>query len=240
MRRLCRFTAGFSIGCAACVAHFRSGAYLLAAIAAALCVLAVGASGSSCICSRLLPALLGLSLALAWCGVYRAVLLRRLRRSARGSRQRFRRRFWNIRQARAMDVPFLFAWRQSPGVSARCFITRPMRRFCPATASRARQSARGKPDNLERDEYYASRGVWMCASAKGELTVEARNALAAVFPSLCRRAAPSGICTQIFPADAAGFLQALLTGVNRIFPTRCEMTCRAAACIMWWQCRACM
>ena len=34
-------------------------------------------------------------------------------RSARGSRQRFRRRFWNIRQARAMDVPFLFAWRQS-------------------------------------------------------------------------------------------------------------------------------
>ena len=42
MRRLCRFTAGFSIGCAACVAHFRSGAYLLAAIAAALCVLALG------------------------------------------------------------------------------------------------------------------------------------------------------------------------------------------------------
>ena len=75
MRRLCRFTAGFSIGCAACVAGFRSGAYLLAAIAAALCVLALGFRKQLHL-QRLLPALLGLSLALAWCGVYRAVLLR--------------------------------------------------------------------------------------------------------------------------------------------------------------------
>ena len=63
MRRLCRFTAGFSIGCAACVAHFRSGAYLLAAIAAALCVLALGFRKQLHL-QRLLPALLGLSLAL--------------------------------------------------------------------------------------------------------------------------------------------------------------------------------
>lgn len=75
MRRLCRFTAGFSIGCAACVAGFRSGAHLLAAIAAALCVLALGFRKQLHL-QRLLPALLGLSLALAWCGVYRAVLLR--------------------------------------------------------------------------------------------------------------------------------------------------------------------
>ena len=76
-------------------------------------------SGSNCICSGFLPALLGLSLALAWCGSIGQCCFVRLRRSARGSRQRFRRRFWNIRQARAMDVPFLFAWRpRAPGIRA--------------------------------------------------------------------------------------------------------------------------
>lgn len=160
----------------------------------------VGVPGSSFICSGFCRRFWGCRWRLHGAACIGQCCFVRLRRSARVGRQRFRRRFWNIRQARAMDVPFLFAWRQSPGVSARCFITRPMRRFCPATASRARQScARQARTIWERDEYYASRGVWMCASAKGKLTVEAGTRSLRYFPVYAAERLKR-VCTQIFPA----------------------------------------
>lgn len=51
----------------------------------------------------------------------------------------------------------------------------------------------------------------MCASAKGKLTVEAGTRSLRYFPVYAAERLKR-VCTQIFPADAAGFLQALLTG----------------------------
>ena len=211
MRRLCRFTAGFSIGCAACVAGFRSGAYLLAAIAAALCVLALGFRKQLHL-QRLLPALLGLSLALAWCGVYRAVLLRPIeafcaRQQAEISAEvleyptssRYGRAVLVCVEAEPRSIRAVLYYSSDetllPGDHVAC-------------TAKLRAAS---PDNLERDEYYASRGVWMCASAKGELTVEAGTRSLRYFPVYAAERLKR-VCTHIFPADAAGFLQALLTG----------------------------
>ena len=211
MRRLCRFTAGFSIGCAACVAHFRSGAYLLAAIAAALCVLALGFRKQLHL-QRLLPALLGLSLALAWCGVYRAVLLRPIeafcaRQQAEISAEvleyptssRYGRAVLVCVEAEPRSIRAVLYYSSDETLLPGDRVT------CTAKLRAA------SPDNLERDEYYASRGVWMCASAKGELTVEAGTRSLRYFPVYAAERLKR-VCTQIFPADAAGFLQALLTG----------------------------
>ena len=211
MRRLCRFTAGFSIGCAACVAGFRSGAYLLAAIAAALCVLALGFRKQLHL-QRLLPALLGLSLALAWCGVYRAVLLRPIESfCARGQAEisaevleyptssRYGRAVLVCVEAEPRSIRAVLYYSSDETLLPGDRVT------CTAKLRAA------SPDNLERDEYYASRGVWMCASAKGELTVEAGTRSLRYFPVYAAERLKR-VCTQIFPADAAGFLQALLTG----------------------------
>ncbi len=211
MRRLCRFTAGFSIGCAACVAGFRSGAYLLAAIAAALCVLALGFRKQLHL-QRLLPVLLGLSLALAWCGVYRAVLLRPIeafcaRQQAEISAEvleyptssRYGRAVLVCVEAEPRSIRAVLYYSSDETLLPGDRVT------CTAKLRAA------SPDNLERDEYYASRGVWMCASAKGKLTVEAGTRSLRYFPVYAAERLKR-VCTQIFPADAAGFLQALLTG----------------------------
>ena len=158
MRRLCRFTAGFSIGCAACVAHFRSGAYLLAAIAAALCVLALGFRKQLHL-QRLLPALLGLSLALAWCGVYRAVLLRPIeafcaRQQAEISAEvleyptssRYGRAVLVCVEAEPRSIRAVLYYSSDETLLPGDRVT------CTAKLRAA------SPDNLERDEYYASRG----------------------------------------------------------------------------------
>ena len=75
MRRLCRFAAGFVIGCAACVWFLQGSAWTAAAILGALaavlavCLLKMRRQGV-----RL--TLLGFAISLVFCAGYRAVLLR--------------------------------------------------------------------------------------------------------------------------------------------------------------------
>ena len=154
----------------------------LAAIAAALCVLALGFRKQLHL-QRLLPALLGLSLALAWCGVYRAVLLRPIeafcaRQQAEISAEvleyptssRYGRAVLVCVEAEPRSIRAVLYYSSDETLLPGDRVT------CTAKLRAA------SPDNLERDEYYASRGVWMCASAKGELTVEAGTRSLRYFP----------------------------------------------------------
>lgn len=67
------------------------------------------------------------------------------------------------------------------------------------------------PDNLERDEYYASRGVWAVLSVKGQLTVTPGTWSLRHLPALAARRLKDA-CRAVFPEDVSGFLIALLTG----------------------------
>ena len=210
MRRLCRFAAGFSIGCAACVAYLRSGSYLLAGIALALCVLA--ATFKRLHLQRLLPALLGLSLAFAWCGIYRAALLRPIeafcaRQQAEISaevleyptRSKYGSAVLVRVSAEPRDIRAVLYYSSDEALS-------PGDRIACTAKLRA-----ASPDNLERDEYYASRGVWMCASAKGTLKVVPGTRNLRYLPVYAAERLKR-VCLEIFPVDTAGFMQALLTG----------------------------
>ena len=66
------------------------------------------------------------------------------------------------------------------------------------------------PDNLERDEYYASRGVWAVLSAKGQMTV-AKEKTSLPSSSAGGKAA-QGCVPGGFPGGRFGLLIALLTG----------------------------
>ena len=77
MRRLCRFTAGFALGCAACVLGLRGGAWMAAGAAAVLAVLAAFFLPRMQVQLRgVKPALFGLAAALLFCAGYRAAFLR--------------------------------------------------------------------------------------------------------------------------------------------------------------------
>lgn len=204
MRRLCRFTAGFSIGCAACVAGFRSARIFWRQLLRRSACWRWG-SGSSCICSGFCRHCWGLSLALAWCGVYRAVLLRPIeafcaRQQAEISAEvleyptssRYGRAVLVCVEAEPRSIRAVLYYSSDETLLPGDRVT------CTAKLRAA------SPDNLERDEYYASRGVWMCASAKGELTVEAGTRSLRYFPVYAAERLKR-VCTQIFPADAAGF-----------------------------------
>ena len=71
MRRLCRFTAGFAVGCAACVFALRGSTWIAGLI---LIALAVFLSKSRK--SHAPLALFGLAAALIFCTGYRAAILR--------------------------------------------------------------------------------------------------------------------------------------------------------------------
>lgn len=74
MRRLCRFAAGFVIGCAACVWFLRGSTWSVAAIGALAAILAACFPKSRGQGVRL--TLLGFAISLVFCAGYRAVLLR--------------------------------------------------------------------------------------------------------------------------------------------------------------------
>ena len=126
MRRLCRFTAGFAAGCAACVLGL-SGKALLAAMIAGALALAVVCSAKTRL-RRLRPAALGLLLALTFCFGYRTLLLRPVER------------FCAQEQADISTAGLsLCASRQAAGASVPFCITRRIWRYRPVTEYSARR-----------------------------------------------------------------------------------------------------
>lgn len=210
MRRLCRFTAGFAAGCAACVLGL-SGEALLAAMIAGALALAVVCSAKTRL-RRLRPAALGLLLALTFCFGYRTLLLRPVERFCAQEQA-------NI-SAEVLESPTSSRYGGAVlvrvetggrGVRAVLYYQEDLalspgdRIFCTARLRAA------DPDNLERDEYYASRGVWMRASAKGKVEVGKGTPSVRYLPVYAAKRLKD-TCRAIFPADVEGFLTALLTG----------------------------
>ncbi len=174
MRRLCRFTAGFVIGCAACVWFLRGSAWTAAAIGALAAVLAVCLLKTRRQGVRL--TLLGFAISLVFCAGYRAVLLRPIEAFCAQNQAEL--------HAEVLDYPTASRYGSAvlvkvktggAGMKAVLYYQQDAalspgdQIFCTAKLRAA------SPDNLERDEYYASRGVWAVLSAKGQLTVATEN-----------------------------------------------------------------
>ncbi len=181
MRRLCWFTAGFVIGCAACVWFLRGSAWTAAAILGALAaVLAVCLLKTRRQGVRLT---LGFAISLVFCAGYRAVLLRPIEAFLRAKSGGTPRRGSDYPTAsRYGSVVLVKVKTGGAGMKAVLYYqqTRRFRReikfFCTAKLRAA------SPDNLERDEYYASRGVWAVLSAKGaDDGCEGKNVFFAIF-----------------------------------------------------------
>lgn len=208
MRRLCRFALGLAAGCALCVTGHALLAWLVAAgLFAVLAVLR-----RRRIARRLLPVFLGAALAALWCAGYRAVRVQPLQalcaqkqttlcaeileypqKTSYGygvlGRMRVEGRYYQLVLYYSDEAAL------SPGDTV----------FCEAKLRAA------NADALGRDEYYASRGVWLRASARGTLSVQKGKPALRHLPVLAARRM-QGVCAACFPGDAAGFLTALLTG----------------------------
>ena len=211
MRRLCWFTAGFVIGCAACVWFLRGSAWTAAAILGALAaVLAVCLLKTRRQGVRL--TLLGFAISLVFCAGYRAVLLRPIEAFCAQNQAEI--------QAEVLDYPMASRYGSAvlvkvetggAGMKAVLYYQQDAalspgdQIFCTAKLRAA------SPDNLERDEYYASRGVWAVLSVKGQLTVTPGTWSLRHLPALAARRLKDA-CRAVFPEDVSGFLIALLTG----------------------------
>lgn len=211
MRRLCRFTAGFVIGCAACVWFLRGSAWTAAAILGALAaVLAVCLLKTRRQGVRL--TLLGFAISLVFCAGYRAVLLRPIEAFCAQNQAEL--------HAEVLDYPTASRYGsavlvkvKTGGVGMKAVLYYQQdaalspgdQIFCTAKLRAA------SPDNLERDEYYASRGVWAVLSAKGQMTVAKEKTSFCHLPALAARRLKDA-CRAVFPEDVEGFLIALLTG----------------------------
>ena len=195
MRRLCRFTAGFVIGCAACVWFLRGSAWTAAAILGALAAVLT---------------LLGFAISLVFCAGYRAVLLRPIEAFCAQNQAEL--------HAEVLDYPTASRYGsavlvkvKTGGVGMKAVLYYQQdaalspgdQIFCTAKLRAA------SPDNLERDEYYASRGVWAVLSAKGQMTVAKEKTSFCHLPALAARRLKDA-CRAVFPEDVEGFLIALL------------------------------
>ena len=211
MRRLCRFAAGFAAGCAACVLFAGVSFAVWIAAGALAALLAIGLRGRRRTGIRIV--LTGLALALFWCAGYRAVFVRPVQAlCAQGdgevtaevrdysSRTRYGYGVLvRVKTADGRSVPAVLYYPEetalSPGDTVRC-------------EAKLRAAS---PENLGRDEYYASRGVWMTVSCRGKLTVEKGDFALWQLPVRAAQRLKTAI-GEAFPDDVSGFLTALLTG----------------------------
>ena len=199
MRRLCRFAAGFVIGCAACVWLLRGSAWIAAAIGALAAVLAVCLLKTRWQGVRL--TLLGFAISLVFCAGYRAVLLRPIEAFCAQNQVEL--------HAEVLDYPTASRYGSAvlvkvktggAGVKAVLYYQQDAalspgdQIFCTAKLRAA------SPDNLERDEYYASRGVWAVLSAKGQMTVAKEKPSFCHLPALAARRLKDA-CRAVFPED---------------------------------------
>ena len=116
--------------------------------------------------------LCGLAIALFWCAVYQAAVVAPIGAFCRAGEREIsavvteyptRSRYGSAVLIRAQDgkrsIPAVLYYQDEAELAPGDRI------FCTAKIRAA------SPENLGRDEYYASRGVWMTASCRGKLTV---------------------------------------------------------------------
>ena len=217
MRRLCRFTAGFALGCAVCVLGLRGSTWIAGAI---LSVLA--AALAVCLPKPLLKGarltLAGLAIALLFCAGYRAVFLRPIEAFCAQEQAEI--------SAEVLDDPTASRYGSAvlvrvktggAGMKAVLYYQSDAALSPGDEISCTARLRAASPDNLERDEYYASRGVWAVLSAKGELKAEKGAPSLRHLPALAAGRLKDA-CRAIFPEDVAGFLIALLTGDKQGLP----------------------
>lgn len=208
MRRLCRFSLGLAGGCVLCV----SGHTLWAVLAALGLLGAWVYLRRTQLARRLLPVMLGAALAALWCTGYRAVRVQPLQALCAQDTAEL--------SAEILEYPQKTSY--GYGVLARTDVGRQSCRvvlyyqeeteLCPGDSVFCTAKLRAaSPDNLGRDEYYASRGVWLRASCRGALRVIKGTPGLRQLPVLAARRMQSA-CAACFPSDVAGFLMALLTG----------------------------
>ena len=211
MRRLCRFAAGFAAGCAAWVLGIRT--VVLAALALA-CVagLFLSVHRRSLRAQKVRALTIGLLAALVWCAGYDYAALSpvRLKDAQENTQITMEVREYPSRtkygysalvrvKTGGRSVPAVLYYPQEtaiePGDTVRCEGTL--------------RAATGQ--TLERDMYYASRGVWMTASAKGKLQVQKGSFSVRYLPALAAERLKTA-CRAIFAPEVSGFMTALLTG----------------------------
>ena len=208
MRRLGRFAAGFTLGCAVCV--------LGLPVFCALILGGIFAAGSCLLRShrtrKLRPALLGLCAALFWCALYRAAVVSPIGAFCREEEREI--------TAEATEYPTSSRYGSAVLVSVRdgarnipaVLYYQEDTQIIPGDELSCTAKVRAaSPDSLGRDEYYASRGVWLTASCRGALTVRHGGASLRYFPQYAARRLKDAV-SAVFPADTAGFMTALLTG----------------------------
>lgn len=206
MRRLCRFAAGFACACALCV----MGHTPLAAALAALFALSLFYKRGKI--ARLRPAFFGLAAAVLWCAAYQALWLQPVEAFGAQDAQ--------VISAEVREYPT--KTRYGYGVLAdvdalggkipAVLYYEDETELCPGDVVSCRAKLRvANIENLGRDGYYASRGVWLVGACQGEMQVQVGRFSLRHLPALAAGKIKAA-CAACFPDDAAGFLTALLTG----------------------------
>ena len=222
MRKLARFACGFALGCAACVlglpvfyALVLDGGFALAAV--------LLRSHRS---RKLRPVVLGLCLALLWCAGYKTIWISPMQSLCREGERSLTATAEAYPTATRYGKAVLVRVKEG-GISAPAVLyyqddaeIRPGDEISCLAKVRA-----ASPDNLGRDEYYASRGVWMAASCREGLKITPGKTSIRYFPEYAAKRLKDAI-KQVFPADASGFMTALLTGdkQNLSYRTRNELS----------------
>ena len=210
MRRLARFAAAFALGCAAFVlGRKEAAAILLLALSAGI---ALGCVLHAVQFRRCAPFLLGLVLAFGWCMVYETAFVRPVRAfcaneetqitaEVREYPTKTRYGYGVLVRVKTDDrsIPAVLYYQEETALSPGDVVS------CTAKLRAA------DAENLGQDEYYVSRGVWMRASCRGQLHVEAGKASLWQLPVRAAKTLKAA-CRSAFPEDVSGFLTALLTG----------------------------
>ena len=207
MRRLCRFAAGFAVGCAACVFALRGSTWIAGLI---LIALAVFLSKSRK--SHAPLALFGLAAALIFCTGYRSAILRPIEDFCAQEQAKISAEVLEEPTASRYGSAVLVRVKTGgAGIRAVLYYQSDAALSPGDEISCTARLRAASPDNLERDEYYASRGVWAALSAKGQITITPGKVSLRHLPALAAGRLKAA-CKRIFPADVEGFLTALLTG----------------------------
>ena len=210
MRRLARFAAAFALGCAAFVLGRKEAATIL--VLALSAGLALGCALHAVQFRRCAPFLLGLILAFGWCMVYETAFVRPVRAfcaddetqitaEVREYPTKTRYGYGVLVRVKTdgRSIPAVLYYQEETALSPGDIIS------CMAKLRAA------DAENLGRDEYYASRGVWMRASCRGKLQIEAGKFSLWQLPVRAAKTLKDA-CRSAFPEDVSGFMTALLTG----------------------------
>ena len=210
MRRLCLFSGGFAAAAAGYLWLLDGAPWVVIAAAAALCALLFALRTN--LTRRAAICLLGVAIGLCWCRGYETLRLQPLERydgrtlpiaaQAQDSAQKTAYGF-------SVDARVQFGGRSYPAV---LYFDEPDGEITPGDWLQCEAKLTDARQKLERGNVYdSSRGVLLSAGCRGALHVSPGSVPVALWPALLAERLRAAI-SAAFPADTAGFLQALLLG----------------------------